>query len=173
MNVFSHYFYVGLPAYMDWLNEALHDYGERTMRNWVMFAFANHEVAMSLPLRSDCECASRLQAALLPSLRDVHMPWAEDATSERLSPAGRCAMTMADNVPMLLGRLYADSSTLIPHDFDEVDSFFTLTLASWRGMIAKARALLESGVGSAAHLERRCRGYRRRASRQPSTSSTW
>ena len=40
----SHPFWVTPPAYFDWLNEAVFQYDDRVLRNWIWFGFMQYEV---------------------------------------------------------------------------------------------------------------------------------
>jgi predicted metalloendopeptidase len=54
-HMFGAEFYVGMPTYMDWLDQAFVDNDERTLRNWVIYHFVD------------------ALAAYLPSMREVYI----------------------------------------------------------------------------------------------------
>ncbi len=49
---------------------------------------------------------------------------------------------MMNGLPLLMGRIYADVSSLSKADFDELNEMIGLVLSGWRGMITDVSAFM-------------------------------
>lgn len=124
INMFGVEFYVSWPSYMDMFDAMMANEGDRTMRNFAFFQFAVALAPTNPTMRADY-------------LASGMAPQKHPKTKSRPTPSGICAEKLMGLIPLLMGRVYADQSSLTRADIDELNEMIGLVLASWRGMITE------------------------------------
>jgi hypothetical protein len=136
MEMFGNEFMIAFPQYFDWLDNLFATTDERVLRNYLVYKFVSHQVRI-IGDKHVCIYFA-FKSPYLPFLRDIYKKTqkANNHLKEFPTDQGLCAARIMDNLPLLMGRVYADTSDLSRRDFDELNEMIGIVLSSWRGMIA-------------------------------------
>jgi len=102
---------------VNFVNELFGFEDERTLNNYLIWKLIEAEISE------------------LPSFRDIYMKYRVWPRDEPPSHAAICGYHLANDMPFVAGRIYADYYKMTSEDLDELNTYIGVTLSAWQGMI--------------------------------------